>query len=178
MPFATVAVPFDAYAALPSPQHRWLMMCLARYADRDGRCWPSMRQIAADARMSLASVCRYLASMSEIGVFHRQRRRGGGRYVYVLADHYRPAWGGRVPPLSGRDGRVPTRQRRVPEGETRQANPQSKVEKSADFIGHDDSLKWEARLRGWHKRRMWLPFWGPKPNEPGCWVPVAAECFT
>ena len=67
--FQIIAIPFDAYAALPSPQHRWLLTCLARYADQDGKCWPSMRQLAADARMSLASVCRYLAAMHDLGVF-------------------------------------------------------------------------------------------------------------
>ena len=67
--FAIIAVPFDSYAALPSAQHRWLLTCLARYADREGKCWPSMRQLAADARMSLASVCRYLAAMAKLGVF-------------------------------------------------------------------------------------------------------------
>ena len=93
--FQIVAVPFDAYASLPNAQHRWLLTCLARYADRDGRCWPSMRQLAVDARMSLASVCRYLQSMADLGVFQRVRR-GVGRYVYTLAAAYVPRWPGRV----------------------------------------------------------------------------------
>jgi hypothetical protein len=37
----------------------------------------------------------------------------------------------------------------------------------------DDSVRWEARLRSWRKSRFWLPFWGPKPNEAGCFVPPA-----
>jgi len=76
-------------------------MCLARYADRDGRCWPSMRQLAADSRMSLATVCRYLKSMAELGVFQRARR-GVGRYSYRLAEAY-------VPRLPGRVSSAPTR---------------------------------------------------------------------
>lgn len=94
MPFQTLAVPFDTYAALPSPQARWVLMALARYADRDGRCWPSMRQLARDARMSKSSVQRYLADLSQLGVFSRSRRPGG-RYQYSLGKPYRP---GAMPP--------------------------------------------------------------------------------
>jgi hypothetical protein len=72
--FQIVAVPFDAYQALPSPQHRWLATCLARYCDRDGKCWPNMRQLAADARMSLSTVCRRLIEMAVLGVFQRERK--------------------------------------------------------------------------------------------------------
>ena len=39
---------------------------------------------------------------------------------------------------------------------------------------HDDTPRWEARLRAWQKSRFWLPFWGPQPSEPGCWAPIAA----
>ena len=30
LPFAIVAVPFEAYARLPSSQHRWLLTCFSR----------------------------------------------------------------------------------------------------------------------------------------------------
>jgi hypothetical protein len=35
----------------------------------------------------------------------------------------------------------------------------------------DDRAKWQARLRGWRTSRFWLPLWGPKPSEPGCFAP-------
>jgi len=35
----------------------------------------------------------------------------------------------------------------------------------------DDRSKWEARLRSWRQSRFWLPLWGPKPTEPGCFAP-------
>jgi len=160
MPFATVAVPFDVYRELPSPQHRWLLICLARYADRDGRCWPSMRQLAKDARLSKSSVQRYLADLSRLECFSRSRRPGG-RYVYQLAIEYRPG-------LHGRRTGVPTSSGPVPQKETQKAVPIKHQEIS------DDSGKWEARLRGWQKRRMWLEWWGPRPNQPGCWAPASA----
>ena len=36
----------------------------------------------------------------------------------------------------------------------------------------DERAKWQARLRGWRQSRFWLPLWGPKPTEPGCFAPV------
>jgi hypothetical protein len=37
----------------------------------------------------------------------------------------------------------------------------------------DERAKWEARLRGWRTKRFWLPLWGPKPTEPGCFAPLS-----
>jgi DNA-binding MarR family transcriptional regulator len=71
--FRIVAIPFDAYQALPSPTHRWLLTCLARYSNRAGEAWPTMRQLALDARLSLSTVSRYLKTMADLGVFQRER---------------------------------------------------------------------------------------------------------
>ena len=35
----------------------------------------------------------------------------------------------------------------------------------------DDHVKWQARLRSWRTSRFWLPLWGPKPGEAGCFAP-------
>ena len=156
--FQIIAIPFDAYAALPSPQHRWLLTCLARYADRDGRCWPSMRQLAQDARMSLASVCRHLAAMADLGVFQRERRPGG-RYRYTLTEAYRPRWPRRVP--AGKHG--------VSGAGTQEAKP-AKHERFAGILPEEP---WQQRINSWRNSRFWLPQWGPKPGEIGCWAPTA-----
>jgi hypothetical protein len=158
--FQIVAVPFDAYAALPRPEYRWLLTCLARYTDQEGRCWPSMRQLAEDARMSLASVCRYLKVLADLGVFQRERRLGG-RYRYRLAESYRPRW----------PGRVSSEKLRVSEAGTQEAKPakHSKEYRFAEFLSVPP---WEQRLQSWRKSRFWLPNWGSKPDEPGCWAPV------
>jgi hypothetical protein len=156
--FQIVAVPFDAYAALSRAEHRWLMTCLARYCDREGRCWPSMRQLAADARMSLASVCRYLAAMAALGVFQRERRPGG-RYRYTLAESYRPRWPG---------GGVSGQKHGVPARGTQEANPGKYKRFAQDF--HE--VPWVQRLDSWQKSQFWLPQWGPKPGERGCLAPV------
>ena len=164
--FQIVAIPFDAFQALPCAKSRWLLTCFSRYVDRAGKAFPSLRQLTRDARVSLASVSRYMTALERLGVFQRQRKPGG-RYLYILADAYRPRW----------PGRVSTPQRGVSQAATQKANPAKQSEKrfakpeiSAGELP-DDSAKWEARLRSWHRSRFWLPFWGPRPTEPGCWVP-------
>ena len=161
--FQIIAVPFDSFAALPSPAHRWLLTCFSRYIDKAGAAWPSLRQLAQDARMSLASVSRYMTAMERLGVFQRQRKPGG-RYRYVLAEAYRPRW----------PGRVPAPQPGVSQAARQQAKPTKHVEKRfADFP--DDSAQWRARLTAWRSSggRFWNAFWGPKPTEPGCFAPPA-----
>jgi hypothetical protein len=167
--FQIVAIPFDAYQALPCAKSRWLLTCFSRYVDRAGKAFPSLRQLARDARMSLASVSRYMTAMERLGVFQRERKPGR-RYLYTLAEAYRPRWPGR--PKST----VPAPELRVSQAETQEAKPAKYVEK-----GHprfDDKTlpradNWEPRLRGWLKSRFWLPQWGPTPNEPGCFAPAA-----
>ena len=115
--FAIIAVPFEAHAALPRPEHRWLLTCFSRYVDCAGAAFPSLRQLAKDARMSLASVCRRMTELEQLAVFQRQRQPGG-RYRYVLAEAYRPRWPGR----SG--GRVSGQKQGVSQSETsRQVEP-------------------------------------------------------
>jgi hypothetical protein len=176
--FQVIAVPFDAFQALPQPEDRWLLTCFSRYVDRAGKAFPSLRQLAADARMSLATVCRRMAVMARLGVFHRERKPGG-RYRYVLAEAYRPRW-------PGRDRRgVPAGEQGVSQAETqeveptkqaRDARPRARFAKSGISFGEmpDENAKWQARLRSWRQSRFWLPLWGPKPTEPGCFAPMAA----
>jgi hypothetical protein len=159
--FAIVAVPFDAYAALPRPEYRWLLTCLARYTDPEGRCWPSMRQLAEDARMSLASVCRYLKGLADLGVFQRERRPGG-RYRYRLAESYRPRW----------PGCVSAEKRRVSGAGTQEARLPKQFFKQERFAEVLPAPPWEQRIGWWLKSRRWLDNWGPRPNEPGCLAPV------
>ena len=90
--FQIVAVPFDAFQALPSPAP--LAADVFQPLRRPGgKAFPSLRQLAQDARMSLASVSRYMTALEQLEVFQRQRRPGG-RYRYQLAEAYRPRWPG------------------------------------------------------------------------------------
>ena len=170
--FQIIAVPFDTFQALPSAQHRWLLTCLSRYADRDGKCWPTMRQLAGDARMSLATVCRRLVEMADLNVFQRTRK-GVGRYVYRLAEAYRPRWPGRVsgPKHGVSQGETPEQVETTKQ--TRGAHPRDRFAERKVSFGEipDERVKWEARLRSWRQSRFWLPLWGPKPGEAGCFAP-------
>ena len=158
--FTTLHVPFDAYRDLPE-DCRWLVQCLARYADRDGRCWPTMRQLVGDVRRSLSTVCRRLKKLAEMGVFHRERK-GVGRYVYTLAEPYRL-------------GRVSGSERRVPHGARQEVEPTKYLNKGI-WVGEPGlprPTEWGPRLRSWRKSGFWLAAWGPRPGEAGCFAPLA-----
>jgi hypothetical protein len=169
--FAIVAVPFDAYAALPRSEHRWLLTCFSRYVDKAGKAFPSLRQLARDARLSLASVSRYMRTLADLGVFQRQRKPGG-RYVYQLAETYRPRWPGRAAERA--DRRVSAPERGVSKAGTQEANPAKQTFKQDRFAGDLPVEPWQQRIDSWRNSRFWLPMWGPKPDEAGCFVPAAA----
>jgi len=162
--FATLHVPFDSYRELPTPAHRWLMQCLARYADRAGRCWPTMRQLADDARMSASTVCRRLKELEALAVFQRTRS-GVGRYVYTLAEPYR----------LGRKPSVSPSQHGVSRGATQEVTPAKYLNKGiwVGEAGLPRPTEWEPRLKGWARSGFWLPGWGPRPGEAGCFAPLA-----
>jgi hypothetical protein len=120
-----------------------------------------MRQLAADARMSLATVCRYLAAMAFLGVFQRERKPGG-RYCYRLAEAYQPRW----------PRRVSAPKRGVSEAGTQEAKPTKQPFKRR-FAEDLPIEPWEQRIESWRKSRFWLPQWGPKPNETGCFAPIS-----
>ncbi|MFL5282232.1 MAG: hypothetical protein ACJ8AW_14910 [Rhodopila sp.] len=165
--FSTVAIPFDAFQALPRAEHRWLLTCFSRYVDRAGKAFPSLRQLARDARMSLASVSRYMTAMERLGVFQRSRQPGG-RYFYQLAEAFRPRWPGRPRPA------VPARQAGVPQSGRQQANPTKQYEKRlGDSADLPSAPPWEQRVRSFVQRGFWLPAWGATPTETGCLAPLA-----
>ena len=86
---AFVPVAFDVYRPL-KPRLRWAMQCLVSFADCAGRCFPSVRKLAAFAGLSKSAVSRHLAQLAEAGVIARQRRPGGA-YAYVIEGRFLPA---------------------------------------------------------------------------------------
>ena len=177
--FAIIAVPFDAFQALPRPEHRWLLTCFSRYVDRAGTAFPSLRQLAADARMSLASVSRRMAALARLEVFQRERKPGG-RYRYrpgrslpsaLARARCRGVSAAETGCFTGREHRTS----RAYQARQRGARAPQFANRKVSF-GEipDERAKWEARLRCWRQSRFWLPLWGPKPTEPGCFAPVEA----
>ena len=158
--FQIAAVPFDDYDALDiADGPRWLLVRLARYADREGRCFPSMRTLAAAARKSLATVCRWLKQLFDQGCFTRTREAAGRVYHYTLAEPYRLRW--RERPRQG----VSPPQEGVSQHVKQEAEP-TKDEEDAR-----EEMKWRAALRRFHEHGLWVARHGPPPGDSACQVP-------
>ena len=167
-----VPVHFAVYRPL-KPRLRWAMQCLVGYADHAGRCFPSIRTLVAATGTPRSTLSRHLAQQLEAdGVIARQRRPGGV-YRYVIASRFLPASRGvshqrakGVPP-AGREEQA--------DKKTEGARARERFAGSGKSFGEmpDDRAKWQARLRSWRQSRFWLPLWGPKPDEPGCFAPVS-----
>ncbi len=168
LPFVPVA--FDVYRPL-KPRLRWAMACLVSFADRAGRCFPSIRKLAAFAGLSKSAVSRHLRDLVECGAITRQRRPGGV-YDYEIDLRFLP----RAPVSHPRAGGVPrqTGQETDRPKQTREVRGRARFAKPGLTLGEvmDDRTKWEARLRGWRNKRFWLLQWGAKPGEAGCMVPA------
>jgi DNA-binding transcriptional ArsR family regulator len=163
-----IPVTFDLYSTVRRHLH-WTLQNLVAYADRAGKCWPSVRTLAATTGQPRSTVSRHLAQLTEAGVVKRQRKPGGV-YAYVIEACFLPA----------RRGVSHQRERGVPPARTEEQQvkktgyARARFAKSGISFGEipDERSKWEARLRGWRKSRFWLPSFGPKPTEPGCFAPL------
>lgn len=143
-----VPVNFDAYRRIRRHLH-WTLQCLVGFADRDGRCFPSIRKLGEVAGLSKSTAGRHLAELERCGALSRKRRRGGV-YIYSIAARF-------LPLSHGRSGGVP-----------RARTEEYPAKNKSDSV---DS-PWKQRMQGWRKSRFWLPQWGPKPGEVGCFAPV------
>jgi DNA-binding transcriptional ArsR family regulator len=169
---AFVPVAFDVYRPL-KPRLRWAMQCLVSFADRAGRCFPSVRKLAAFAGLSKSAVSRHLRDLVECGVITR-RRRPGGVYDYEIDPRFLP----RAPVSHNRAEGVP---RQV--GQETEPEKQTKARARARFADRkvsfgelpDPADRWQARVTSWIRSggKFWLADWGPRPDEPSCWVPQA-----
>src|ERR1044072_4402484 len=86
---AFVPVVFDAYRTV-RPALRWTLQNLVAFTDSAGRCFPSVRKLAAVAGLSKSTAARHLAEMARNGFLTRQRRPGGC-YAYTVAARFLPA---------------------------------------------------------------------------------------
>jgi DNA-binding transcriptional ArsR family regulator len=156
---AYVPVVFDAYRPL-KPHLRWTLQCLVGFADTSGRCFPSIRTLAAVAGLGKSSVARHLAELEVAGALTR-RRKPGGVFTYVVDARFLPA---------ARSAAAVSHRRKsaVPPARTEE-NP---WKKTSDSALPDEGAQWQARLRSWKLSGFWLPQWGAKPGEPGCFAPI------
>jgi DNA-binding transcriptional MocR family regulator len=161
-----VPVTLDLYRTVRRHLH-WTLQNLVSFADRTGRCFPSVRILAAATGQPRSTVSRHLAQLAKEGVIARQRRPGGV-YAYTIASRFLPAMRGvshsrekGVPPL------------RTEEQAGKKTGYAKRFVKTGVSFGElpDERSKWEARLRSWQQSRFWLPLWGPRPDQPGCFAP-------
>jgi DNA-binding transcriptional regulator YhcF (GntR family) len=181
---AYVPVHFPVYRPLKQ-RLRWTMQCLLAYADHAGRCWPSVRTLALFAGISKSAAARDLAELAALGHLSR-KRKPGGVYVYQIAKRFLPQWS-REQVSQHRDRQREARRARQAEraerGVPQPGTEEKPVKKNQgyarareSFAGLIDGLpratNWTPRVKGWKERRFWLPGWGPRPGEAGCWVPA------
>ena len=167
LPF--VPVVFEAYRTV-RPALRWTLQNLVAFADRAGRCFPSVRKLAAFAGLSKSAVSRHLAALVEAGVITR-RRRPGSVYDYQIDPRFLP----RAPVSHQREAGVPQQAGQETDApkQTRAARKRARFANRGVSFSEipDDRAKWQARLRGWNRSRFWLPIWGERPGEAGCMAP-------
>ena len=111
---------------------------------------------------------RHLAQLAEEGVIMRQRRPGGV-YAYVIASRFLPAGRG---VSHSRDRGVPPARREEQEGK-KTGYARARFAKSGRASARCPTSGPSGR-RGcaWRQSRFWLPLWGPKPGEAGCFAPA------
>src|SRR3954447_46184 len=68
---------------------RWTLQNLVSFADRTGRCFPSVRKLAASAGLSKSAASRHLRDLVEAGVITR-KRRPGSVYEYEIDPRFLP----------------------------------------------------------------------------------------
>ena len=150
---------------------RWTMQCLVSFADRAGRCFPSVRKLAEQAEKSKSTAPRHLSALVGSGVVTR-KRRPGGVYDYQIDRRFLP----RAPVSHHQAEGVPrqTGQETEP-GKKTGTRKRAQFAKSKGELRRDPrrAAKWKARLRSWRKSGFWLPLWGSKPGEAGCMAPAA-----
>jgi hypothetical protein len=73
-----------------------------------------------------------------------------------------------------REKDVPSARTEEQAGKKRDARTRDRFAKSGVSYSEipNERAKWEPRVRSWRQFRFWLPLWGPKPDEAGCFAPA------
>ena len=89
---AFVPVTLDLYRTVRRHLH-WTLQNLVAFADRTGKCWPSVRTLAAATGQPRSTVSRHLAQLAKEGVIARQRRPAASTPTSSRAASCRPGEG-------------------------------------------------------------------------------------
>ena len=150
-----VTLPTAEIARMKST-HVHVLIGLLSFADRAGKCWPSLRRIAEAVGMSLARVQRAIAEMEVAGHLTR-RRRFGSSTVYRVARRLLPVFHKR-----NTDSAEPQPHPRTAEPA---ASPAGGTEGVARKEGQIKSKEGEVSVR-----RSAPPLAGPNPHARKRWL--------
>jgi DNA-binding transcriptional ArsR family regulator len=158
----------DMYRTVKRHLH-WTLQNLVAFADTAGGCWPSIRKLVAVTGTPRSTLSRHLIELAEAGIIQRHRKPGGV-YSYTIDPKFLPK-NRRV--SHRREEGVPPGRTEEKVGKNKAARGRASFAKPGKSFSEmpDDRAKWGRRLRSWSRSRFWIPLWGPKPTEPGCFVP-------
>src|SRR3954447_2155426 len=148
-----VILPVSEIAGM-KPTHVHVLVGLLSFADRAGKCWPSLRRLAETVGMSLSRVQRAIVEMEGAGHLAR-RRRVGGSTVYRIAARFlsrKQDSDSRPPPPR------PTKYPQPP-------SPASATEGEARKEGHIENKEGASVAR-----RSAPPLAGPNPHARRQWL--------
>lgn len=170
-----VPVTLDLYRTVKRHLH-WTLQNLVAYADRDGRCFPSVRTLASVTDIPKSTVSRHLAQLAKLGIITRQRRPGGC-YAYVIDGRFLPDMRGvsHAEPEVSHQSEKP-----VPPGPTEEKDSKNKEGGARAFsakpVSHSPGPhdQWRRRVESWRRSagKFWLAQWGNTPDQPGHLVPI------
>ena len=90
LPF--VPVTLDLYRSVRRHLH-WTLQNLVSFADRDGKCWPSVRTLAARTGTPRTTIWRHLRQLAEDGIIARQRKPAASTATSSTVDFCPPREG-------------------------------------------------------------------------------------
>lgn len=141
-----------------------VLLCLADQAHDDGRCWPSVPNIATRCRVGERSVHRYLDALVTLGEIVKQERQGQSSvYTVVVGEEVNPRQSGTPAKLAPLPITSPTPANLAPTPAT--GGRQKRLETSEPLIDEKtDRSDTPAKLTGVRKSKS-------KTHQPKDWKP-------
>lgn len=159
--------------------HLRVIGTLLRYADRDGKCWPSLRTIADELKANLRQVSRALKEMVSLSYVRITKRGRSNQYHLAkrFLAHIAPARPTATVDSSGTDSGLLRRQKGVQEPRLERIAPTESVTpiaKKKSDAGDDPSRSARPEREKALARQAWLGMIGEFVRDT---VPGELEAF-
>lgn len=171
--------------ALNDHAEKVVLLALAdHFNDQSQCCWPSMARLERFTGADERTIQRAIARLIESGHVAREERSGSSSLFFLNLEGAGDNWNPRqidTPPPSGRRG-TPGKVSPYPrqnDAHNSYRTPIDPLSKAAAALAPDGARpskgpttreEWATRLAGYKPSegvRTWLPFWGPRPDQPG-----------